>query len=153
MSNGLRISSDNIPPHIARLMKDARTPTAAIAKAEQSDKAERIAEKKMHRQFADWLRLQEKAVVVVHSRMDRPTTQQNGVADFIIARHNLVLFIEMKVPGNKLSDDQRAFEGTCNAAGVPYRVCYSVEEAIKWTKNAVLNDLRNATYRRTFTNA
>ena len=52
-----------------------------------------------------------------------------GAADWIIANSEVTLFIELKAGKNKQSEAQKLFQDLCIRAGIPYYVCYSVEEA------------------------
>ena len=57
-----------------------------------------------------------------------------GVADLVVLLpQGKSLYIEMKVKGNRQTDNQKAFQGKAITLGHPYTVCYSFEEF----KNAV----------------
>lgn len=57
-----------------------------------------------------------------------------GVADLVIMLpQGKSLYIEMKVKGNKQTDNQKDFQKIAETLGHPYTVCYSFEEF----KNAV----------------
>lgn len=83
-------------------------------------------ESDLHDQITQFCRSQ--GWLVVHSRMDRPTTQAKGVTDFIIITPTTVLFIEVKRPGQKLSPDQQAFRAAILKLGWPHATVYSFED-------------------------
>jgi len=67
----------------------------------------------------------------VRSRMDRPTTQQKGVPDFICAAPDgRTFWIECKAKGNKLSKAQTISRHCLLALGHKWAVVYSFQEFI-----------------------
>lgn len=68
----------------------------------------------------------------VHSRMDKRTTTQRGICDFIIfADGGRTFLIECKLPGKKFSQDQLIFETLARHCGHTVHRCESFEEFIK----------------------
>lgn len=68
----------------------------------------------------------------VHSRMDRPTTTQLGVVDFIVALPNgKTLWCEAKRKGGKLTQEQTITRHILVASGHWHEVVYSIEEFIE----------------------
>lgn len=66
---------------------------------------------------------------IIHSRMDRKTTQAKGVSDFILlAPGPTVFFIEVKRPGKKLRPEQLTFAALCHRTEQLYAAVYSFEE-------------------------
>lgn len=51
-----------------------------------------------------------------------------GAPDWVILWKGGCACIELKAKGNKLSASQKAVQAICEQIGVPYAVCYSVEE-------------------------
>ena len=52
-----------------------------------------------------------------------------GVADLVVLLpQGKSLYIEMKVKGNRQTENQKAFQGKAITLGHPYTVCYSFEE-------------------------
>ena len=52
-----------------------------------------------------------------------------GVADLVVLLpQGKSLYIEMKVKGNRQTDNQKAFQDKAITLGHPYTVCYSFEE-------------------------
>jgi len=52
-----------------------------------------------------------------------------GVADLtVLLPHGKILYIEMKVKGNKQTPNQKTFQQKAEALGHTYYVCYSFEE-------------------------
>ena len=71
----------------------------------------------------------------VRSRMDRPTTQQAGVPDFICAAPDGVThWIEVKRKGGKLSKEQNITKYVLLALGHRYATVYSFDEFLTATK-------------------
>ena len=64
----------------------------------------------------------------VHSRTDRRTTTAIGVPDFIIATYGgKVLWVEVKIKGNKPSIAQRAVGIMLRHLGQDYALIYSID--------------------------
>lgn len=68
--------------------------------------------------------------LVIHSRMDRRTTQQAGVSDFIIISPDWVWFCEAKRPKQKLRTKQLAFRAQILKLGWPHAVVHNLQEFI-----------------------
>ena len=164
----MRISSENIPPHIARqipicslcgepfdqtvyrektCLKCAKKTLHANVefavenvRLETESKAEAKAEKEMHEQFTSWLRV--KALPFVHSRMDRKSTIQEGWPDFtVILPDGRVMCIEFKMPGKALDSEQVKRFAELAQVKCPALVCYSFTEAMHAVlKQFVLNE-------------
>lgn len=49
----------------------------------------------------------------------------NGAPDFVIAGEGKAVFIELKTPTGRQSDNQKVFEKWCAAKSVPYNICRS----------------------------
>lgn len=83
-------------------------------------------ESRLHEQIMDYCR--SKGWLCIHSRMDRPTTQQRGVADCIVITPRTVAFVELKRKGRKCSMDQLAFAAQVKKLRWPHAVVYTLEE-------------------------
>lgn len=69
----------------------------------------------------------------VHSRLDKPTTNQVGAPDFIIAAPNgKVFWIELKKHGGKLSKEQNITRHCLLALGQAYEVVYSFKQFVNF---------------------
>lgn len=55
-----------------------------------------------------------------------------GMPDWCVMGHGVVAWIEWKTPKNTQTPDQKRFADRCKAAGVPYRVCRTTEEAVAY---------------------
>lgn len=65
----------------------------------------------------------------IHSRMDRKTTQNKGVCDFVIlAEGGHTYYVECKRKGGKLSEDQLIFRAVAARNGHPVHVIETFEE-------------------------
>jgi len=116
----------------------------------QADSMSKSAEResKLHEQILDYCR--QRGWYVVHSRMDRPTTNQVGCPDFIIvtsSRFELhqrgdgggfsrlesgaVHFIEAKTRDGKLTEAQRNAKAWLEKLGRQYHVVRSLDEFVK----------------------
>lgn len=64
-----------------------------------------------------------------------------GVADLVVLLpQGKSLYIEMKVKGNKQTDNQKEFQKIAENLGHPYTVCYSFEEF----KDVIERETKNA---------
>ncbi len=76
--------------------------------------------------------LKRRRLYFVHSRMDKRTTTQLGVTDYIIAMPNgKTLWLEVKKRGNKLSQSQAITRHILLASGHWHEVVYSMAEFMK----------------------
>lgn len=117
-----------LPEHfLEKLFPEERRKTLELR-----SRNERRREKKMHAKFEDWLRLRQ--ITWVDSRMDRPSTIQEGHPDYTILYDNRNLMVEFKVPGGKLSPAQEERIAALRRCGNKVVVCYSWEEGIMATK-------------------
>jgi hypothetical protein len=71
---------------------------------------------------------------VVHSRMDRPSTQAVGVPDFVIATFKGTYFIEVKRKGGKVTMAQLAAGVMLKHLGRKYALIHSFEEFVDFVK-------------------
>jgi hypothetical protein len=83
-------------------------------------------ESDLHEQIAQVCR--EKRWPYVHSRMDAPTTNLKGVADFIIFMPGRVLVIECKNRNGKQSPEQLGWQMMIEAVGHKYHLIRTFEE-------------------------
>jgi len=70
--------------------------------------------------------------IVIHSRMDVPTTTAKGVCDFIIfASRSRVFLFECKNKNNKLTDEQRGFAMMADMLGFTVHVVRAFSEFLQ----------------------
>lgn len=133
---------------LRRMSKADRAPMgkAGMTKPEVQAKIDRVSERVVHGQINGWLTTQN--IFAVHSRMDRKTTTQTGVPDFMFCIRSKtpdLLFIgallvvrpialEVKVNGNILSEDQERVKSKMLANGWEYYTVYSLAEVVKIVK-------------------
>lgn len=86
-------------------------------------------ESDLHDQIMDYCR--GRGWLAVHSRMDKRTTQQKGVSDFIIITPVRVFFVECKRVGQKLTPDQLAFAAQIKKLGWPHAVVHNMAEFVQ----------------------
>lgn len=92
-------------------------------------KADAMAEKELHRQIEQWLRM--KGVrCIVHSRTDKRTTQAKGVPDFLFVAFARPYAIEVKVGANKLTTEQERWLSDSVMDGWHCRVVRSLDDLI-----------------------
>jgi len=53
-----------------------------------------------------------------------------GLADWMCIKDGTVAFVEWKSGTGKQTPGQRDFQDACDAAGIPYRVCRTTEQAV-----------------------
>lgn len=83
-------------------------------------------EAKLHEQIIE--ACQQRGWYFVRSRMDRPTTQQKGVPDFIIAAHGKTYWVEAKAKGKKLTREQNGTLHWLQHLGHPAGMVYSLAD-------------------------
>jgi hypothetical protein len=94
-------------------------------------------EKELHRQIMDYCDAQWPRWKYIHSRMDRPTANEAGVPDFVIALiGGRVLYLEVKRPGQKLSPVQRDWHAEMHKLGITVYVVHDMKEFL-----SILSDL------------
>ena len=88
-------------------------------------------EREIHKQIQN--DLHRRGIFAVHSRCDKRTTQQKGVPDFLMALWDAEkgcarpVAIEVKMPGESLTDDQEYVCGKMNSNGWDYYIVFSFE--------------------------
>lgn len=85
-------------------------------------------ETEIHQQFIKWLVA--KRYGFIHSRTDRKTTTEPGDPDFLVCKDGRCVFIEIKVPGGKMSETQIARRKELMATGNIVEIAYSLEDCI-----------------------
>lgn len=104
----------------------ARTERARHRSPAPADAQSPNLESDLHEQILDYCR--SKGWRAVHSRMDKKTTTDLGVPDFIISAPGRVFFIEAKRKGRKPTPEQLAFMAHVRNHGHPCGVVYSFQE-------------------------
>ncbi len=77
---------------------------AGVTIAEATEKHSAKLEKEIHDQIEGWLRI--RGITYRHDRMDRKTTGTVGWPDFTFAIHGKAIAVEVKRPGETVSDEQ-----------------------------------------------
>ncbi len=86
-------------------------------------------ERDLHEEIIRWCDSQWPRVKFVHSRMDRPTGMESGIADFILfLPSGRTICVEAKAKGGKLSNEQMAWHKEMAMLGHHVLVVYSIEE-------------------------
>lgn len=118
-----------IPDNILRLMPKEMRPLgkAGFTKEEIEALNDKKTEKNIHDDIESFLR--RNSIPYDHSRMDRKTTNKVGDPDFKIYMFNHVLFLEIKKPGGKLSEEQKKRITELEHRGNTVEVCYSYDQA------------------------
>jgi len=122
-------------PGLFLMQGHAQTMANSVPNAEMVDDKPCEAEREMHDQFERWLRVHEKGPIpYVHSAMNRKSTVREGLPDFVVMFQERCCLVEFKMPGNKPTDIQMEVITEFSRAGVSTRVCWSVTEAIEFTR-------------------
>ena len=104
-----------------------RAPAVDLPRPDAKRKPPQGSESDLHDKIMAFCK--EKRYYFIHSRMDRATTQQKGVPDFVICGANgFVWFVECKAKGGKLSVEQTVTKHVLLALGHQYHTVYSFEE-------------------------
>lgn len=105
---------------------EARRAANGIARA----LAPKPLEKDLHEQIQNECKA--RGWIAVHSRMDKRSTQQKGVPDFIIfATGGKTYAVEAKRKGGKLSTDQLGFHRWLSKLGHNAHTVYSIDEFLQ----------------------
>lgn len=89
-------------------------------------------ESELHDQILDYCK--GKGWLCIHSRMDRKSTQQKGVSDFIVVTPISPYFVEAKRRNQKLRPEQAAFRAQILKLGWPHAVVYCLQDFIEAVK-------------------
>lgn len=126
-------NSPYIAPNIARLMAPAdRRKYGVQTPEEQAHTINLLLEREVHSHFSGWLNRHGFAMPY-HSDPARRPTILAGLPDYGIHRDGRILFIEIKIHPNKLSETQESAFARMGTQGDVILVCYSLEEACRVT--------------------
>lgn len=121
-----------IPESIRKLMSpEDRQPLGKAAMTNEEAQASRMArrEKELQENIANLLR--QRNIWFARQRMDKRATSTLGQPDFLFAINGRAVAFEVKLPGEKLTDDQmRAIVAMTNN-GWFFRVVHSEQEAVQ----------------------
>lgn len=126
-----------LPENILKcLPKDTRKSIGQMTSAEALAKQEERLEKDIHKNISGWLHIRN--VFFIRSRMDKRTTNGNGLPDYVVVLPALIagnlprcLMVEVKLPKKKLSQDQEDFHANyLNKTGCRVQVVYSLQDFI-----------------------
>jgi hypothetical protein len=120
-----------IPGNISKLMApEDRQALGIRTPEERMIKAESELERDLHHQFSGWLR-RNGFSDFYHADPARRSTIQTGLPDFGIFRDSRIVFIEIKVGKNTLSDEQEVVFQRMGQQGNIILVCHSYEQCVK----------------------
>jgi hypothetical protein len=106
---------------------DTRSPEQ-IKADKKAAKRQRDLEKKEHVQLENWLNQRE--WFYDHQRMDKAATNQKGIPDFVIGVYGLLVCVEFKRPGKKLTPEQEEWRRRASVSRCRYHVYDNAGEAI-----------------------
>lgn len=92
-------------------------------------------ESEIQSEIEDWLMTQAHQCWWDRKRMDRPTTSRVGVLDFIGSWRGAAFGLEVKQPGEKLSDAQNRESAWMKKSGAVVGVAFSKDDAVAFFKN------------------
>ena len=122
---------DNI---ISKVADRSQLPKAIrLTSSERQFQEERKRELAMHNEFSGWLNMRKGIFSYCHADPSRKSTIRKGWPDYTILRKGRALCIELKVPINDLSNDQKDVFGELIATENDVFVCFSVGDAIRFT--------------------
>ena len=122
-----------LPENIRRCMAPEQRKDLKVHTTEElSAAADRVTEKRLHREFEQWC-LKWK-IKPRHQRMDRRTSEAKGWPDFQLGFNGITVYIEFKSPGGKLTEEQIDTITYLVRSGFPVLVTESLAHAINWTK-------------------
>lgn len=84
-------------------------------------------EREVVAQFRDWCKYNGWYVI----RNQQNIGSHKGLSDFTIIKRGVVIFVELKGDGGRLSEAQKKFQENIESAGGNYIVAYTIEEAAK----------------------
>jgi len=109
------------------------TPDGHRIAAESAPKGIGGREADLHEQITQWCR--RKGYLVVHSRMDLPTTTAKGVPDFIIAMDGgKTWWVEAKAKGGKLKQEQACWLAALESKRHRADLVWSFSEFLEYAK-------------------
>jgi hypothetical protein len=117
----------------------AGLPNAGLTSQEARSKGLRKLERQEQRTLANWLSLQESEGRLSYdwSATNRRATCRAGMPDFKIYKGGRVLFGEMKIDRNGLSEAQRQMHEVLSRAGCEVEIWTSADSAIRRIKNFI----------------
>ena len=88
-------------------------------------------ERRLHDEFEKYLI--DHNYLYIHSRMDKPTTNQVGLPDFVVfTGYGQVCLIEFKTATGKVRPKQKVYFDKLAHRGYSVKIARSVQEAVKW---------------------
>jgi hypothetical protein len=122
---------DNI---ISKVADRSQLPKALrLTSSERRFQEERKRELAMHNEFSGWLNMRKKIFSYVHADPSRKSTIRKGWPDYTILHKGRVLCVELKVPVNDISEDQREVFAELTVTENDVFVCFSTGDAIRLT--------------------
>jgi len=115
--------------YVDELRDDAKKPSSPTkASTDMSPPFEKEVQTAIKRYLA-----QVADAVVVDTSQPRASMVTEGLSDLIVLSPSKgAVFVEVKRPGEQPTVSQEEFGAACEAAGVPWLVWWSVEDAVAW---------------------
>jgi hypothetical protein len=126
---------DSVPENIRRWMSPEDQRKYGLSLELQIQKDNDKSEKAMHKEFENWFDYHD--IEYRTSRMDKPTREEVGMCDYQFWNARYHGFVELKVPGGRLSAAQHRFIARQVKKGVPVRIATSVEDAKQFVKTVL----------------
>ena len=133
------LDSTLLPDSFKRLMADRPKGKEFRTQAEAEVVYEKGFERELHVQFENWCNLNN--IQVIHSRMDRRTTNEKGVPDFVCCFGGHVVFVEYKAhahPLAHLTEEQECWRLGAIASHNQYLCTNDLADAIQFTKKHLM---------------
>ena len=131
----MSVNSPILPDHILEKMDPrdrAELGRAGLTATECAERAAVKSERAEQRLFSSWLSL--RGIYFVRPRDDKKSTVRAGHPDYSLFHAGKVLFVEMKVPGGRLSEEQNECALKLTEAGFEVATTYGAAEAIAKTR-------------------
>lgn len=125
------------PERVLKRMSAAdRKSVGQMTATEAVQRCEHRLEKQQQGIFASWCALHERAGELVYnwSRTDKRSTNRTGLPDFCVWSRGRCLFIELKAPGGRLSEEQELFRALLEAQGFTFVIARNAAGAIEAVK-------------------
>jgi VRR-NUC domain len=131
----MSVNSPILPAHILEKMDPrdrAQLGRAGLTATECAERSAVKSERAEQRLFSSWLSL--RGIYFVRPRDDKKSTIRTGHPDYSLFHSGKVLFVEMKVPGGRLSEEQNECMMQLRKAGFTVVTAYGAAEAIAKTR-------------------
>jgi hypothetical protein len=126
------------PEDQARYAGDQPGDLSQLPPIEEHEPKIPILERDEQRTFSRWCRKHDLGDSMIWHSTAHRTKGTRGCPDFVLPVNGLTLYIEFKLPGNRLSPDQEAFRVSLDKQRTQLHVVHSADEAISLVEPLLL---------------